>query len=278
MSTDDLDKDIVAAALAADTDNPTPTPAADDQPRGDDGKFVPQDTYDSVVRERDADRERLARSEADNAELRKPPPSATPSPAEKEFKFYSAKELSTAVEKGLIDEDQKTEQWQLQGEKRTEQVVRNTIQSEQQTKSTTDGVEGYLALMPNLNNKGSDDYKKFEVEWKFNIANGALDNKGTTMNALRSAFGDLTRLQRAKATSDANAPKSAHEEIGNRGDNPLAANNGDLWAKLSPGDKATYDSMITRGLYTDRAAVVAELKFAQTQTVNLGLRAKSITV
>ncbi len=276
MPTDDLDPDIVALAAAA--ENPTATPAADDQPRGDDGKFVPQDTYDSVVRERDADRERLARSEADNAELRKPPTSATQSPTEKEFKFYSAKELSTAVEKGLIDEDQKTEQLQLQGEKRTEKVVRDTIRSERQTQSNVDGVEGYLALMPNLHTNGSEEHKKFAAEWDFQIKNGAPNSEGTKMSALRSAFGPLDRLQRAKGVSDASAPKSAHEEVGNRGDNPPAANNGDLWAKLSTGDKATYDAMISRGLYANRAAVVEELKFAQTQTVNLGLRAKSITV
>lgn len=276
MPTDDLDPDIVALAAAA--ENPTQQPAADDQPRGDDGKFIAQETHDSVVRERDAERERSARLEADNAELRKPPPSATPPSAEKEFKFYSAKELSTAVEKGLIDEDQKFEQLQVQSEKRTEEVVRKTIRSEAQTKSNADGVEGYLTLMPNLRTNGSDEHKKFAAEWDFQIKNGAPNSEGTKMSALRSAFGPLDRLQRAKGVSDAHAPKSAHEEVGNRGDNPPAANNGDLWAKLPAGDKAWYTDAIARGLYANQAAVVEEIKFAATQTVNLGLRAKSIAV
>lgn len=235
-------------------------------------QFVSKDDYATIQSERDTVRERLAQVEAENATLRKPLPSVTPA-TEPEFKFYTPTELTSAVDRGIITEDQRQERIELQSEKRTEKIVRETIRRERAVHEDTVGVEGYLSIMPDLNNQTSDNYQRFAEEWSFHTSRGLPNNETTKLIALRSAFGSLERLKKTKSLSQ-HSPRLAHGEIGSRGE-PATKNGGDPLLKLPKEEKQYYAEQVRSG-YMTWDTVREELKFAQTQTVNPALRERSL--
>ena len=138
-------------------------------------------------------------------------------------------------------------------------------------------VDGYLAIMPDLNNKTSENYKRFAEEWSFQANRGLPDNDTTKLIALRSAFGSLDRLQKTKDASDnkGGGPKTGHAEIGGRGD-PAVKSDSDPIKGMPPAEKEHYTRLIAEGQYKDWKEVREEIEFAKKQTMNQSLRLRTV--
>jgi len=279
----DSELDPATAALAAEPEPEPVEPEVAKEPSNEppEGISEPtstpsQDDYDALVRDREADRQRLATLEADNKALRQPAPAQQPvSEQEQEYKFYSPTELTDFVDKGIITEDQKTQRLMVQVEKRTVQLVREEMQRQQTVHQDTSNIDGYLAILPDLNDNKSENYKRFAEEWSFHASRGLANNDTTKLIALRSAFGSLDRLQKTKQVSDrAGERKLAHGEIGKRSES-VASSDGDPIKALSKAEREQYAHLVETGQMTWKE-VREDLEFAKTQTVNPGLRMRAV--
>jgi hypothetical protein len=236
--------------------NPDPTKPGDGEPQ--DQRTVPLKALEDERRKRQS-------VENEAAELRgrvqgltvsraDTPPHAAPSPKE-----LTPAELRAAVDEGRLDQGQADEIRDRQLERRVETrlagQLETTLAERARVDRASDELTRYRKAIPELADKSSDSFARVQTEFDRLIGYG--DSAGslvTEVKAIRTAFGDIGKLEKLAAPADREAYTEIASSAPAQGE-PQA----DGWPKsMSAGVRRYYDDQISKGIFADRKAALEE--------------------
>lgn len=235
-----------------------------------DGSWIPKVRHDEAV---NAERGRVSRLEAEIAALRLAQ-QKQPVHDEEPAKRYTRAELDAAVTAQTITAEQREEVWAKQiredAKREAKAEVLGTVRAERQQERVETDLNEYKALAPEIMEEGSETRQRIHEEFQYLIGLGDPGGQNdprtlqTQLKAIRAVLGPVDKLRTAKS---ARRETEAHEETGGSsggasGRTRSAPKTG--WDSLDKRQKDYYDAKISAGLYKDRAAVEAELKFSRT--------------
>lgn len=232
-----------------------------------DGSWIPKVRHDEAV---NAERGRVARLEAENAALRLA--QQKPQEQDEPAKRYTKAELNAAVQASQITAEQSDEIWAKQiredAKREAKAEVLGTVRAERQQERIDQDLNEYKRLSPEIMEEGHETRQKIHDEFQYLVGLGhpgaANDPRTlqTQLLAIRAVLGPLERLKTAKS---ARREAEAHEETGgNSGAAPRRQGPKTGWDSLDKRQKDYYEAAINKGMYKDRAAVEAELKYSRT--------------
>jgi len=223
-----------------------------------DGSWIPKVRHDEAV---NAERARLARVEAELAALKQ----AQAKPADTQVKRYTRAELNAAVAANQITSDQSDEMWATQiredAKREAKAEVNIAVRAERAQERVDTDLEEYKRLDPTIMEEGSESRQRVQQEFNYLVELGNPRNTKTELQAVRAALGPIDKLRTAKS---ARRETESHEETGSAGQGSQRRSGPKTaWDALENRQKAYYESAIRNGLYKDKAAVEAELKFTR---------------
>lgn len=191
----------------------------------------------------------------------------TAKPAPADAKRYTREELNAMVESRQITQGQADAQMDFQtredAKSDAKRVATETVTAAQQKERVETEIARYKAVAPEILDDAHDTRQRIMEEFQVLIGLGD-DQKAlsTQLKAIRAVLGPVEKLERARNGKPAH---ESHREYGggesqSKKKDPAGALTYD---DLSPREKAHYDKGIQAGLYKDKAAVNAELKFAR---------------
>jgi hypothetical protein len=229
------------------------------------GEGEPQDQRTVPLKALEDERHKRQSLENEAAELRgrvqgltvsraDAPTHAAPAP-----KDLTPAELRVAVDEGRLDQGQADEIRDRQLERRVETrlagQLETTLTERARVERASDELTRYRKAIPELADKSSDSFARVQTEFDRLIGYGdSADSLVTEVKAIRTAFGDIDKLENLAAPAE----REAYTEIaGNapaQGETPT-----DGWPKsMSAGVRRYYDDQIARGTFADRKAALAE--------------------
>lgn len=193
-------------------------------------------------------------------------------------KRYDKAELKAAVAAERITQDQMEDLWE--GQIRADAVAAatkaaNNAVTQHATKESVDSeISKYTQLAPEVMEDGSEVrnavHKEFQALVRAGMSGkaGAAETLVTQLAALKAVLGPLEKLEKSR---NAQRSTDTHQESGGGGGEHRGGNKpkGDgvlTYDSLTSREKAHYDKLIGQGVYKDKAAVNAELKFANSRT------------
>lgn len=229
-----------------------------------DGSWIPKVRHDEAV---NAERARLARVEAELAALRQAQQKTVDQPA----KRYAKAELDAAVAASQITSAQADEIWATQiredAKREAKAEVLGAVRAERAQERVDTDLEEYKRLDPTIMEEGSETRTRVREEFEYLGSMGHATAAGdprtlqTQLLAIRAVLGPIDKLRTAKS---ARRETESHEETGGstgasqRRQGPKTA-----WDALEERQKTYYETAIRNGLYKDKAAVEAELKYTR---------------
>ena len=148
--------------------------------------------------------------------------------------------------------------------KEAEANITNKFSQQSQNQRIDSEIGKYKDAIPDVNVVGTDERKKFDTEFRYQVEFAGMDPKSLTtqLAALRAVYGPPERaVQYAKANKGkgANAAESYAETSG--GGAAVNAQPAKTWKdKLAPHETAHYDRMIAHGRYGDPATAWDRIK------------------
>ncbi|MEE8607203.1 MAG: hypothetical protein V3S55_06355 [Nitrospiraceae bacterium] len=175
---------------------------------------------------------------------------------------FSRSQLDAAVADGRVTQDEADRIYH-------KQVVREVTEevTAKVTETTTVNAVGleirkYQDALPVLSVRGSDEFAKVEKEFAWMVSNGSPNNLSTELAAMRSVFGDSTKMKADKGKK----VLETHQETGGSAqegsDSEDSSPGGRPPKGLSRDAKKHYGTQIERGMYANWAAVSKELEGA----------------
>jgi hypothetical protein len=237
----------------AEANLPTPPapPIPEYAPPVDDGGFTPVPTYQQ------------------DAPARQAPP------AQPQVQFYSVAQLTEAVNNGIITEDQKIEQLQLQNRELAKREALQAFEQQSRQQSLTQQLSEYSTLVPGWDQIGTEANKRASAEYKVLLGRGLQEDNTTKLLALERAFGPAHRIKEIRATQARTAAqRDTTQEVGRRGSPPPSSRRKDPLTVIPLEEKRWYKDKIDKGIYKNWDEVRAEIQWAATQTTNPRLRDK----
>lgn len=196
-------------------------------------------------------------------------------PAQPQVQFYSVSQLSEAVNSGIITEDQKIEQLQLQNREMAKREALQAFEQQTRQQSLSQQLHEYSTLVPGWDQVGTPANQRASAEYQVLLGRGLDESNTTKLLALERAFGPAHRIKEARATQARTASqRDTTQEVGRRGSPPPSQRSKDPLSILSIEEKRLYKGYIDKGIYANWDAVRAEVKGSATQTTNPRLRAK----
>ena len=196
-------------------------------------------------------------------------------PQQPQVQFYSVSQLSEAVNNGIITEDQKIEQLQLQTREQTLREADQRAYQRQRQQTVGNQINEYRNLVPGWDQVGSPANQQATPEYQRLLNMGLGDNDTTRLLALERTFGSAQRIREARATKTRTASqRDTTQEVGRRGSPSASHGKKDPLSILSLDEKRLYKFYIDKGVYNNWDEVRSEIKGAATQTSNPRLRAK----
>lgn len=190
-------------------------------------------------------------------------------PAEKP-KRYTRAELNAAVEAKQITQEQADAQIeaQIREDARSDAalVANETVTAAQQKVRVDTEIARYKVVAPEILDDAHETRQRIKDEFQALVDLGDDPRQlSTQLKAIRAVLGPVEKLERARNGKPAH---ESHREFGGGGGESQGGKKKDddsalTYDDLSPREKAHYDKGIASGLYKDKAAVNAELKFAK---------------
>jgi hypothetical protein len=242
-------------------------PGSKSTPSGDDKEFVPKSQFLAALRSANEKNQAL---EVQIAEMRGRQSAGVVQVDEP--KRYTKAELNAAVEAKQITSEQSDEIWAKQiredAKREAREEILSVTKAERQQERVETDLNEYKQLAPEIMEEGSEVRKRVQDEFNYLVSlgnPGAANDRRTLQTqllAIRAALGPLDKLRTAKS---ARRETETHEETGGGGSGsgqrrgaPKTA-----WDQLDKRQRDYYDGQISKGMYADRAAVEAELKFSR---------------
>lgn len=187
----------------------------------------------------------------------------TQQPQTQEQREYTVAELDQAVAAGQITQQQRDHMFAQQvrnaSVKEATTAARQIVETETRTNQLDTELKQYAEFAPDLLKDGSPTRQRVAAEYKFLVSKGAPENLTTELAAVRAAMGPIERM-RQFADAKRRDPEAFREMTGGNM-TPQQKREADAFSRLSAGQKKHYSKLIDRGIYRDRAAVLAELNW-----------------
>ena len=187
-----------------------------------------------------------------------------------EQREYTVAELDQAVAAGQITQQQRDHMFAQQVRnasiKEATNAARQIVETEARTNDLDRELKQYADYAPDLLKEGSPTRQRVSQEYKFLVSKGAPENLTTELAAVRAAMGPLERM-RQFADAKRRDPEAFREMTG-ANLTPQQRREQDAFARLSPTQQKHYSKLIDRGIYRDRAAVLAELNWQRGRDSN----------
>tara|TARA_R110000796_G_scaffold252500_1_gene387163 strand:- start:9727 stop:10530 length:804 start_codon:yes stop_codon:yes gene_type:complete len=169
--------------------------------------YIPQERYDNSVGKL---KDRLTEVE-----------SKVTAPAAAPAKTYSRKELQDYVDAGSITEDQRDQQLDFQAQQQAEARMDSKLAAQQEISKADSVIEGYRAVVDDLDDPNSDNRQKAEDAYKDIVdlhgkPKDDLAVRKLNALALQQAFGPLKNLQK-RHRDISNKARETHQETGGYG-------------------------------------------------------------
>ena len=185
-------------------------------------------------------------------------PTQTPAPKE-----LTHAELRQAVEAQQMTEAEADQIRDHQIERRVEEKVAKRTETKIETQAIADRTSAEMAryreIIPELADQTSDTIAKVHTEFQNLISLGFADDARTELIAVRSAFGDVSKLEKIGGEK----VRETHQETG--GGREPGAEGGprnDGWPKeMSADSRAYYQDQINQGIFADRKAALEEFNY-----------------
>jgi len=231
-----------------------------------DGSWIPKVRHDEAV---NAERGRVARLEAELAALRLAQ-QRQPEKDEEPAKRYTKAELNAAVSSQTITADQADEIWAKQiredAKREVKAEVLGIVEANLAQERVGTDLEEYKRLAPEIMEDGSETRQRVREEFDYLVSMGHAgkveDPKTlqTQLLAIRAVLGPIDKLRTAKS---ARRDTESHEETGGASAGGQRRQAKSAWDSLDKRQKDYYEAKIRDGMYKDKAAVEAELKFSR---------------
>lgn len=174
-----------------------------------------------------------------------PPRETTPPPAQPQVQFFTTAQLTQAVNEGLITEDQKIDQLQLQNRELAKQEALKAFQQQSINQTISSQLDEYRKVVPGWDQTGSPANVRAAPAFSKLLQRGFLDNDSTRLTALEMTFGTLERIQEARAAQTRTASlRAVPQEVGRRGQPPSSKKAKDPLDTLSIEEKREYQRLI----------------------------------
>lgn len=176
--------------------------------------------------------------------------------AEKELSWT---ELKALVTDGKLSESEALEYREKvvaeKAAKAAEQRITSKLTSQSTAARIDAEIERYKDAIPDVNVLGTDERKKFDTAFRFQVEFAGMDPKShtTQLTALREVYGPPERaVQYAKTKGKGTSGAESYADTSNGGRGPAPATK--AWHdKLPAHEKAHYERMIERGRYGEPA-------------------------
>jgi hypothetical protein len=200
---------------------------------------------------------------------------ASQPPPQPQIQFFTVAQLSEGVNNGVITEDQKFEQLQLQNRELAKRDAVEAMRNQQREQTLASQLHEYRQLVPGWDTVGSPANIQATQNYQRLLGLGLTENDTTKLLALEQTFGPAHRIKAARASKvRTSTQRDTAQEVGRRGSPPSSKSKADPLSILSLDEKRLYKSYIDKGIYKNWGEVRAEVKGAATQTSNPQLRAK----
>jgi len=182
-----------------------------------------------------------------------------------EPKEYSVIELDNAVQNGQITQQQRDQIFATQIERKTRATAREEavqiVQAETQTNALDSKLKAYADVEPAIMDEKSAVRQRIAAEFQELVANGH-DPKSlaTEYAAVRAVMGPIERVK-ARKEGRLVAPDYFGDTASGQRLSPAQRREEDQWAKLPQRQRQHYETMITKGVYANRAACIAEMNW-----------------
>jgi len=231
-----------------------PNTAADTDPGQAPDGFVP-------VAALQAEREQRQAAENRESELRAAqaaPPAAETPPQ----KIYTREELQGFVEANQITQAQMDGYLEQAQTTRIMQQVSSNLQTQQTTDRLNAEVNRYVAALPELSDMSSDHRQRLNTEITHlvsNVPGNAANSAATQVTALRSAFGDITALEKTGGLESQGRPH--HQETTPGQANSIKPVKGAMPQGMTSRERAYYEPRVGPGkLYKSWGDVSKDLE------------------
>lgn len=208
------------------------------------------------------EREGRIRAEAEAQVLRE---TRAAQPAKPDDKVLSWPELKQMVADNKISESDALEYREkavrTQAVREAETNITNKFSQQSRNARIDAEIGRYKDAIPDVNVQGTDERKKFDTEFRYQVEFAGMDPKSLTtqLAALRAVYGPAEKaVQYAKARKSSGAESYAETSGGGAAVNAQPAK---TWKdKLAPHETAHYDRMIAHGRYGDPATAWDRIK------------------
>ena len=234
------------------------TPDPDTEGEGEEkGAASPNKEVDGLRTGMIAEREKRQAAEQESAELRgrlsaleEGASRGTPETT------FSRSQLDAAVGDGRVTQDEADRIYHKQMVREITEEVSAKVTETTTVNAVGLEIQKYKDAMPVLSVRGSDEFVKVANEFGWMVSNGSPNNLSTELAAMRSVFGDSTKLKADKGKK----VLETHQETGGSAQEETGTK--DSWPKDMKADtKRFYEDQINRGILPDMAAAKEEWSY-----------------
>lgn len=188
-----------------------------------------------------------------------------------EPKVYSVIELDNAVAAGSITQQQRD---QIFAKQVNDEAIRNAtavavdvVETQTRDNELDSELKQYASLVPDVMNDNSPTRQRIGHEFEYLVSKGAPRNLSTELAAVRAVMGSLDRI-RAHQSGRRVAPTPFGDTTGGSRMSPQERREADAFDRLSPKQRDYYQTMINKGVYANRSAVLSELNWRRGSNTN----------
>lgn len=170
---------------------------------------------------------------------------------------FSRSQLDSAVADGRINQDEADRIYHKQMVREITEDVTAKVTETTTVNAVGAEIRKYQDALPVLSVRGSDEFAKVANEFAWMVSNGLPNNLNTELAAMRSVFGDSTKLNADKGKK----VLPTHEETGGSAQEESGGTK-DGWPKdIKAPVRAYYTDLINKGIVVDIAAAKKELNY-----------------
>jgi hypothetical protein len=242
---------VSSAATDEDKQDTPPAEGADKGSKPDRNGWIPREQFDQLV----ATVADLATAVKDGVKPKAPEPKKEEPP-----KTLTRADLRAAVEKQQLTQEEADNIWDRQLIEQAKNAAREeagrTLTVTQTGQRIDADLRQYRAVVPNAWKEGTEERAKVADEFRALVALGLPDSKETELAAMRSVFGPVEKLDKARSKPSV----EADEQSGGAGEESERGTKQDVVKGLSAREKDYYGDQIKKGRYKDWNEVGKELE------------------
>lgn len=177
---------------------------------------------------------------------------------------YSLSDLDSAVAEGRITQTQRDQIWTNQVSRHAQTIARTeareVVAEETRNERIDTELQQYVSLHPELDKDDSSLRQRVQQEFDYLVSRGAKPKDlSTELAAVRAVLGPIERARALKQGRRVEPQPWGDTQTTRL--SPQQRREEDAWSKIPAANRAHYDGLISKGVYRDRAAAIAEFNW-----------------